>query len=82
MSNNIIGGPTFSKGWSDMTVVPGAYAKAAVRFDYGSYNEVVSAIEVGLTGEFYSKKIPQMVYNKQKQFFLGGYVAVLFGKRK
>jgi hypothetical protein len=63
-------------------VVPGAYAKAAVRFDYGSYNEVVSAIEVGLTGDFYSKKIPQLVGNDQKQFFLSGYVAVLFGKRK
>ena len=82
LSNGIIAGPTFGKGWSDMTVVPGAYAKAAVRFDYGSYNEVVSAVEVGVTAEFYSKKIPQMVYNKQKQFFFGGYVAVLFGKRK
>jgi hypothetical protein len=82
LNGRILGGPSFSKGWSDMTVVPGAYAKAAVRFDYGSYNEVVSAIEVGLTGDFYSKKIPQIVGNDQKQFFLSGYVAVLFGKRK
>jgi len=82
LNGRILGGPSFSKGWSDMTVVPGAYAKAAVRFDYGSYNEVVSAIEVGLTGDFYSKKVPQLVGNDQKQFFLSGYVAVLFGKRK
>lgn len=82
LNGRILGGPSFSKGWSDMTMVPGAYAKAAVRFDYGSYNEVVSAIEVGLTGDFYSKKIPQLVGNDQKQFFLSGYVAVLFGKRK
>jgi hypothetical protein len=82
LNGRILGGPTFSKGWSDMTVVPGAYAKAAVRFDYGSYNEVVSAVEVGLSGEFYSKKIPQLAYNKEKQFFISGYVAILFGKRK
>lgn len=82
LNNTIYGGPSFAKGWSDMTVVPGVYGKAAVRFDYGSYNEVISAIEVGLTGELYSKKIPQLVYNKQKQFFFGGYVAILFGKRK
>jgi len=82
LNNQIYGGPTFGKGWSDMTVVPGIYGKAAVRFDYGSYNEVISAIEVGLTGELYSKKIPQLVYNKEKQFFFGGYVAILFGKRK
>jgi hypothetical protein len=42
----------------------------------------VSAIEVGLNIDFYAKKIPQMVYNKEKQLFFGGYVAIIFGKRK
>lgn len=77
-----IGGPSFGKGWSDLTVVPGVYAKAALRFDYGRFNEIVSALEVGVTGEYYTKKIPQMAYNKEKQFFFGAYVALLFGKRK
>lgn len=78
----VYGGPSFSKGWSDMTVTPGLYAKAALRFDYGSYNEIVSAIEVGITGEYYTKKILQMIYNEQKQFFFGAYFSLLFGKRK
>ena len=82
LTGKIYGGPNLSKGWSDLTVVPGLYGKAAVRFDYGAYNEIVSALEVGVTGEYYSKKIPQMVYNKEKQFFFSAYVAVLFGKRK
>ncbi len=82
LSNSIYGGPSFSKGWSDLTVTPGLYAKAALRFDYGAYNEVVSAIEIGITGEYYSKKIPQMVYNKERQFFFGAYFSILFGKRK
>lgn len=77
-----IGGPSFGKGWSDLTVVPGVYAKAALRFDYGRFNEIISALEVGVTGEYYTKKIPQMAYNKEKQFFFGAYVALLFGKRK
>lgn len=82
LGGRIIGGPTAGKGWNELTVVPGLYAKAAVRFDYGSYNEVISAIEVGITTDFYSKKIPQIVYNPEKQFFFSGYVAILFGKRK
>jgi hypothetical protein len=82
LGGRIIGGPTTGKGWNELTVVPGLYAKAAVRFDYGSYNEVISAIEVGITADFYSKKIPQIVYNPEKQFFFSGYVAILFGKRK
>jgi hypothetical protein len=78
----ILGGPTLGKGWSDMTLTPGLYAKTAVRFDYGSYNEIVSAIEVGITGEFYTKKIPILIQIPQKQFFFSGYVAICFGKRK
>lgn len=82
LNGPIVGGPTFSKGWSDMSVTPGLYAKTSLRFDYGSYNEIVSAIEVGITGEYYSKKIPILLQNPQRQFFFSGFVAILFGKRK
>jgi hypothetical protein len=76
------GGPNFGTGWKNLKVTPGIYIKPAVRFDYGKFNEMVNAIEVGLTGEFYSKKIPQMIYTKQQQFFFSAYVAVVFGRRK
>ena len=77
-----IAGPGFGKGFNKIKVDPGVYLKAAVRFDYGAYNEVVSALEVGVTAEFYSKKILQMAKNKENNFFFGAYVAMLFGKRK
>jgi hypothetical protein len=79
---SIYGRSDFGKGWKDLKVSPGIYIKPAVRFDYGRYNEMVNAIEVGLIGEFYSKKIPQMVYQKQQQFFFSAYVALAFGRRK
>jgi hypothetical protein len=82
LTHQIIGGPGFARGWNEMTITPGVYAKAAVRFDYGTFNELISAIEVGITGEYYAKKIPQLAYNKEKEFFFGGYVAIIFGKRK
>lgn len=82
LNGQIFGGPSLSKGWNELTVVPGLYTKLGLRFDYGMYNEIVSAIEVGVTAEYYTKKIPQMVYNEQKQFFYGAYFSVLFGKRK
>lgn len=77
-----IAGPGFGKGWSDLTVTPGLYIKPALRFDYGKYNEMVSALEVGVTAEFYTKKIPQMIYIEQKQLFFSAYISVLFGRRK
>ncbi|MBC7934957.1 MAG: hypothetical protein H7Y86_06320 [Rhizobacter sp.] len=76
------GGPGFGTGWKKLKVTPGLYVKPAVRFDYGRYNEMVTAIEVGLIGEFYSKKVPQMIYQKQRQFFFSAYVALVFGRRK
>jgi hypothetical protein len=76
------GGPSFGTGWKYLKVTPGVYIKPALRFDYGRLNEIVSALEIGVNAEFYAKKIPQMLYNKEKQFFLSAYVALLFGKRK
>lgn len=77
-----VAGSGLGKGWGQMKVTPGLYAKAALRFDYGKYNEMLSAIEVGLTGEYYSKAVPQLVYTKPKQFFVSAYVSIMFGKRK
>jgi hypothetical protein len=77
-----VSGPSFGTGWKHMKITPGLYIKPAVRFDYGRLNELVSAIEIGVSAEFYAKKIPQMLYNKQRQFFFSAYFALLFGKRK
>lgn len=69
-------------GWKELKVRPGLYAKTAMRFDYGRLNETVTAIEVGLSAEYYSSSISQMLYNKDKQFFFNAYVAILLGRRK
>ncbi|NOT51455.1 MAG: hypothetical protein HOP10_09285 [Chitinophagaceae bacterium] len=78
----IMGGAGFGKGWSEIKMKPGGFAKAALRFDYGRFNEVVSGIEVGVSAEFYAAKIPILFGQKEKQFFFQGYIAMLFGRRK
>ncbi len=75
-------GPRLGTGWKNLKVSPGLYAKGGVRFDYGRYNETVAALEVGVMAEYYGKKVPQMVFEKQRQFFLSAYVAIVFGRRK
>lgn len=81
-SGAIVGGGGLGKGWSEIKVKPGAYAKAAIRFDYGRFNEVVSGLEVGVSLEAYSSKIPIMLLQKDRQLFFQGYLALLFGRRK
>ncbi len=77
-----VAGSGLGKGWGQIKVTPGLYAKASLRFDYGQYNEMLNAIEVGLVGELYSKNIPQMVYVKPTKYFASIYVSIMFGRRK
>ncbi len=77
-----LGGPAFGIGYNKTKADIGAYAKAALRFDYGKYNEVISAIEVGITAEYYAKPVQQVIFSKNNNFFFSAYVALLFGKRK
>ncbi|MBO9562814.1 MAG: hypothetical protein J7621_08580 [Niastella sp.] len=77
-----IGAAGFTVGWGDVKIRPGAHAKAGLRFDFGRFNETITAVEVGVSAEFYAQKISQMAYNKDKQFFFNGYVTLLLGKRK
>ncbi|HJV19984.1 MAG TPA: hypothetical protein VJ552_08930 [Sediminibacterium sp.] len=78
----ILGKGGLTKGIGETKIVPGAHARAALRFDYGRYNEMLSAIEVGVNAEYYSQKMPILLLNKEKSFFFNAYVAITFGKRK
>jgi hypothetical protein len=79
---NILMGTGLRYGWNELKFVPGVHAKAALRFDYGRFNEVVTALEIGLNLEAYSRKVQIMLLNPDQQVFFNGYIALMFGKRK
>ena len=72
----------FTKGFSEIKFVPGVIAHTGLRFDYGRYNELLSALEVGISAEYYTKDMPIMVDARKKQFFFNAYIAIEFGSRK
>jgi hypothetical protein len=76
------GGSGFTVGWDKVQPKYGLHAKGALRFDYGRFNETVSAIEVGLNAEYYFSKVAQMAYNPEKNFFFNAYISLLLGRRK
>ncbi|HTD94527.1 MAG TPA: hypothetical protein VK644_11965, partial [Chitinophagaceae bacterium] len=78
----IISGGGFGKGWGEIKVKPGAFAKVAMRFDYGRYNESVAGLEIGMSVEAYANKIQILALQDDKRLFFQGYIAILFGKRK
>lgn len=78
----IIGKGGFTKGFNEIKFVPGVHARAALRFDYGRYNEVLSAMEVGVNAEYYTQSMPILLLNKERKLFFNAYIALVFGKRK
>jgi hypothetical protein len=78
----INGSSGFFKGFGEMKLKPGLFIKGALRFDYGRYNEVITAIEAGFNAEFYFSDINVMVNNEAKTLFANVFVALEFGRRK
>ncbi|MEN9685084.1 MAG: hypothetical protein RLZZ28_870 [Bacteroidota bacterium] len=78
----ILGKGGLFKGFNEIKFVPGAHARAALRFDYGRYNEILSALEVGVNAEYYTQNMPILLLNPEKKFFFNAYISVAFGKRK
>lgn len=78
----IQGAAGFFSGWDALKIKPGLNAKVAMRFDYGRLNQTISAVECGLTEEYYFSKIPLAYMVKQHNFFFNAYVQIMFGSRK
>ncbi|MCU0395363.1 MAG: hypothetical protein MUF29_05615 [Chitinophagaceae bacterium] len=79
---NLYGSSGFFKGVNETQVVPGVFGKGGLRFDYGRYNELVSAIQVGVNFEYYFKHMPIMALNEANKFFMNVFVGIEFGRRK
>lgn len=78
----ILGASSFGKGFNEIKVVPAIQLRTALRFDYGRYNEVLSAIEVGLNVEYYTQQMQIMALSDQHHAFFNAYIALVLGKRK
>lgn len=70
-----------SYGWNEVTPVLGGYAKVSLLLDWGAFDEIVKAIEVGLATDFYFRKVPIMVLHEHSPLFFNVFVNIHLGKR-
>lgn len=81
---SILGASGWTKGLSEISILPGAHGKFAVHFDWGAYDEYLKSIEAGIMVDFFSKKAPIMVEQdnvENNQLFLNLFLHLQFGKR-
>lgn len=84
---SIYGSSGFSKGLSQLSLIPGGHAKAAVHFDWGAFDEFVKAIEIGAMVDFYFQTVPIMVESPEvpnvenSPVFINLFINLQLGKR-
>lgn len=77
----IYGRANFFRGFSEIKPYPGLYLKAGLSFEHGRYTDDVKIIEVGMTLDAYSKKLPIMAMTKNNQLFFNFYINILYGRK-
>ncbi|MDR2887770.1 MAG: hypothetical protein LBV26_07220 [Bacteroidales bacterium] len=70
---------SFFKGFDEISVVPGVFAKAAVTFEYSRDDKILHAIEAGANLNAFLKEIPIMAASDNKAIFLSLFVSYRFG---
>jgi hypothetical protein len=76
---DIWGRAAFTKGFSEIKILPGIYAKSGFNFEYSKADKVIHAIEVGASLSAYVKEIPIMASNDNKSIFFSLFVSYRFG---
>ena len=87
-NESIFGADSFLQGITELNFRPGIHAKGALHFDWGAFDELVKAVEIGIMADVFFQDIPIMIESpmtpgiENQPFFLNVFVNVQFGKRK
>jgi len=79
---NIYGRASFFKGISEISIIPGATARAGVSFEYSTSDITIHALETGVALDVFPRRIEIMATDIEKNdfLFLTLFVSYRFGK--
>lgn len=78
---NIFGGAEFRHGLDELRIKPGFHGKIGANFSWGTTENLIKALEVGLMADLFLSKVPIMILEENKPYFLNVYLTLQFGKR-
>lgn len=78
----ILGASPFTKGFGDVSLLPGANASIAVHMDWGAFDEFVKALEIGLMLDVFAKDAPILVSEENSPMFFNFFINLQLGKRR
>jgi len=81
-NTKILGASPFTRGFSEMSFLPGGNASIALHMDWGAFDEFVKALEIGLMLDVFAKEAPILVSEENSPFFFNFFVNLQLGKRR
>lgn len=82
-NSKILGAGPFTKGFGEMSILLGGNASIAYHMDWGAFDEMVKALEIGLSVDVFARKAPIFVSaDTNQQVFFNFFLNLQFGKRK
>ena len=79
-SGDISGKSSFFTGFSEIKLVPGAFIKAGINFEFSQSETVIHALEAGIMLQAYLSSLEIMAVDDNQQFFFTLFVSYRFGK--
>lgn len=80
-ATSIYGYSGFTTGFKDISVIPGAFGKAGLTFDWASYDDYVKSLEAGIGAELYLTDVPMMILETNKPYFVYLYLSLQLGRK-
>jgi hypothetical protein len=81
-NTKIAGAASVFRGFSDPKVTVGGSASLAIHLDWGAFDEYLKALEVGIQLDLFPKKVPILVGENNRSYFVNFFAILEFGKRK
>lgn len=78
----ILGASPFTRGLGEFTFLPGGNASIAFHMDWGAFDEVVKALEIGLQVDAFPRKAAILVSEENSPLFINFFVNLQLGKRR
>ena len=78
---NIVGSGSYFKGFNELTLQPGLYAKFALNFEYAAERQSIRSLETGVVVDAYFKNIEILALNRNYPVYISFYLSLQFGRK-
>jgi len=78
---NIVGSGSYFKGFNELTLQPGLYAKLALNFEYSAERQLIRSLETGVVVDTYFKNIEILAFDRNYPVYISFYLSLQYGSK-